>query len=336
MRHCVLLILAAAILASPATACSCLYGGPCQDAKARVIFTGRVVDATRAGLGSTYTFEVTEVFRGMPARRVQVSAGNDGASCGYQFQIGEEYLVYANEDNGVLSTNLCNGNKVLQDAASDLRYLRRMGSRLASPPLPAYVSGFVTNREVELHPEEEPRWPVRGAEVVARTETGLTARATTGPAGEFELPDLPPGRYQITVNGPGRYESRQPTTLDLAAGSCEIIAFLNTARSILRGKLFESDGEPGEATDLRLVPLDAPVEPPRYGDNELEAYTEEDGTYRFKVPPGRYRLEILRPFEEGAVIPYPEMLVLEDPTRPGAPAPQERSITFRLPARPNR
>src|SRR5262245_58983531 len=45
---------------------------------------------------------------------------------------------------------------------------------------------------------------VPGAAVsIAAEGTGLTAAVTTGPDGSFSLPQLPPGRYALTVELPG-------------------------------------------------------------------------------------------------------------------------------------
>jgi hypothetical protein len=61
-------------------------------------------------------------------------------------------------------------------------------------------------------------------------------------------------------------------------------------------------------------------------------HDEEDGSFRFEVPPGRYRLEV-QPLGEDLLIHYPRVLVLEDPAHPGVKAPETR-IQFRLPKQP--
>jgi hypothetical protein len=58
-------------------------------------------------LGTRAIFEVAEGFIGMPSRGKQV-AGVGGWDCGYLFQRGEKYIVYASESNdGTFVASIC-------------------------------------------------------------------------------------------------------------------------------------------------------------------------------------------------------------------------------------
>ena len=67
--------------------------------------------------------------------------------CGYDFQIGETYLVYADDDEetSVLTTGVCTRTKRLSDAGDDLAYLFFLKS---DPVNSARLEGFATANEL--------------------------------------------------------------------------------------------------------------------------------------------------------------------------------------------
>ncbi|HET9224857.1 MAG TPA: hypothetical protein VFO07_20255 [Roseiflexaceae bacterium] len=69
------------------------------------------------------TFDVLDVWKGPPQRRLVVTTPRDSASCGYSFQMGETYLVYASEQDGGLTTYLCSRTNSINQARSDLAAL---------------------------------------------------------------------------------------------------------------------------------------------------------------------------------------------------------------------
>ncbi|NEQ22085.1 MAG: hypothetical protein F6K28_23390 [Microcoleus sp. SIO2G3] len=126
--------------ANAAIACSCFPTRPQESFQnSEAVFSGRVVDVTeqspaerRPGrrnedqnflTGVKVTFEVSEVWKGNNQRRLVVSTSDSSASCGYSFQEGQEYLVYASEEDAQLKTGLCSGTKRLSDARADLAML---------------------------------------------------------------------------------------------------------------------------------------------------------------------------------------------------------------------
>lgn len=70
--------------------------------------------------------------------------------------------------------------------------------------LVAAVNGQTTNGNIQGTVLDAQDATVAGASVTARNmDTGLTVVATTTGAGVFALPNLPPGRYEVTVEVPG-------------------------------------------------------------------------------------------------------------------------------------
>jgi hypothetical protein len=71
-------------------------------------------------------FDVSEQFKGPHAvARILVATEQHTAACGYPFEIGGEYLVYAYaDDDGVLWTSICSRTTTLEMATDDLAILR--------------------------------------------------------------------------------------------------------------------------------------------------------------------------------------------------------------------
>lgn len=123
-----------------ASACKCSQATPEQSfERSRAVFSGRVVDVVEPSpaerrsprsdeapnflSGVKVTFEVSEVWKGNNKQRLVVSTSDSSASCGYSFQEGEEYLVYASGEEAKLQTGLCSGTKPLSNARADLAVL---------------------------------------------------------------------------------------------------------------------------------------------------------------------------------------------------------------------
>lgn len=134
-----------------ATACSCVPpGNPAEEAaRASDVFMGEVIRVEdsqppntwwnrllwRLGMGPDpttmsssrpidYTFRVLEPFTGAHADTVVVASSADGASCGYRFEKGRRYVVYATEHQRELRAGLCSLTGPASDPRSGLAWLR--------------------------------------------------------------------------------------------------------------------------------------------------------------------------------------------------------------------
>jgi hypothetical protein len=132
----VLTVLGGVFLLLPqcAYACQCTMLPGSQDpervlADSEAVFSGEVVKIDRpspfksgAAL-ETDTFRVSEVWKGPEQRTLEVHTALMGASCGYPFKEGQEYLVYAYTGKQGLEVDLCNGTQRLAEAEADLEVL---------------------------------------------------------------------------------------------------------------------------------------------------------------------------------------------------------------------
>jgi hypothetical protein len=71
------------------------------------------------------TMDVLRSYRGDQSRRVQVTTGLGGGDCGFSFEAGKDYLVYAFKDEaGGLSTGICSATALLEESRANLVYLQ--------------------------------------------------------------------------------------------------------------------------------------------------------------------------------------------------------------------
>ncbi len=115
----------------PSYACSCIEPSPSEMlAESDVVFIGRVVSVSEAGSLNSWDlfqteFYVSAFWKGPVHQTMYIRSQAHGASCGYQFNKGVEYLVYAYYSDYAdgLWTGLCSRNTPLSGAMIDLAAL---------------------------------------------------------------------------------------------------------------------------------------------------------------------------------------------------------------------
>ncbi|WP_181347609.1 hypothetical protein [Thalassobacillus sp. CUG 92003] len=129
-----LIYIAFAALPSPVSACSCTEPPPAQTAYKTndAVFSGKIVkiekEDSSGGLQSSLDpvkvlVEVDETWKNASESQQIVATAESSASCGFPFEEGEEYLIYANEHDGELKTDLCSRTTSLDSAEGDMRIL---------------------------------------------------------------------------------------------------------------------------------------------------------------------------------------------------------------------
>jgi hypothetical protein len=137
--------------------------------------------------------------------------------CGYDFQIGETYLVYANNEEGTdyFFTSTCMRTKRLSDAGEDLAYLYFYKNQ---PEASSRLEGFATSdwkSQLAMDPLHEPAVigsPVAGAILQLKSDR-LTRYAESDAGGRFLFDGLPEANYELSV-----FASGYPKTNHLLAG----------------------------------------------------------------------------------------------------------------------
>jgi hypothetical protein len=137
--------------------------------------------------------------------------------CGYGFQIGETYLVYANDEEGAdyVFTSSCMRTKRLSDAGDDLAYLYFYKNQ---PEASSRLEGFATSdrkSQLAIDPLHEPGAigsPVAGVILQLKSDK-LTRYAESESTGRFIFDGLPEGNYELSA-----FASGYPKTNQLLAG----------------------------------------------------------------------------------------------------------------------
>lgn len=118
------------------SACSCLAQGEetvtqqVSRAKndARAVFTGKVVEIVRKPGSSSVVVKLKteKSWKGTVSKRVSILTGENSALCGFNFEVGKSYLIYAQGTNANdLQTNICTRTAGLTNAKADLKALGR-------------------------------------------------------------------------------------------------------------------------------------------------------------------------------------------------------------------
>jgi hypothetical protein len=132
-----------------------------------------------------------------------VTVWTDSGDCGFSFQTGETYLVYADndEETGQLATSICHRTSRLSDAGADLAYLYYLKNGGTNS---TRLEGFVTSDPRAALQWDASRFatsigsPQPG--VVIKLNSGQTPRyIRTDPEGKFIFDGLAGGDYELSA-----------------------------------------------------------------------------------------------------------------------------------------
>jgi hypothetical protein len=271
-----------------------------------------VLSMTGFGSHRTVTFNVLHAYRGLVVANIRVLTGLGGGDCGFDFEIGKKYLVYASRVNTeTLFTSICSGTSSLEEAGPALRFLR------GEPPTPddlldlqsyykkfgAQQYGTACGRVTRLDGS-----PLGGASVDMTQERddpfppkSASDPDMSQPDGSFCIPGISPGKYMLTAERmdfdhdlrwmgyyPGVSKHAEATVIEVKAGAkLQKLDFTVRKESLytVSFRIQSSDGSPVPLHNLR-VRIDS-------HDRDELAYHEdqhdEDGEYTMGyVPPGHY------------------------------------------------
>jgi len=157
-----LMLVAAALLASPTVkACSCMQPAPLQPGAlhdSALVFSGTVIDVeyppprqifnaqeqrlvevTGSMDPVVWRFRVEGVWRGEAGRQVEIESARGSASCGYEFEPGARYLVFATRNrHGNFQTGLCSRTSRWDQALIERYALGQPvsgGTKIDAPPM---------------------------------------------------------------------------------------------------------------------------------------------------------------------------------------------------------
>ena len=265
----------------------------CAQRSAPAIFLGRVTKAVNEG---RVRVTVLEGFKGVVRGSVvELPSGNE-TMCGYDFKVGETYLIFASPtESGALTTGLCSGNRRLSQVSpmvlDDLQNLQRgygrseiVGALLrlrAGGPLPALPNIRVT-----------------------ASRGGKSFHAITNKQGRFRIGLDGPGDYAISADLPDALTLVQAghvhaTVVERACTWVDLTA-VNNAR--ISGRLIAPAG-----VDVQGIPINVTSTDGRA--TGVGAETDVDGRFEVAgIEPGEYLLGINIPCIPYSGLPFQKTL----------------------------
>ena len=201
--------------------------------------------------------QVLRAYEGANEKRVRVRTGLGGGDCGFDFQTGKEYLVYAYKDTaGELSTGICSSTALLKDSNANLRELRGGAgpAESAGDALATQRGGLCGNLILD-----DPNQASQGQILLfkAGNSSPIPSEETEpGADGSFCANDLRPGSYLLLFKDsadespnlfgffPGVVKPSEATELEVKAG--ETVSHLlfkvpNPQKYSVRGKITAFD-----------------------------------------------------------------------------------------------
>jgi 5-hydroxyisourate hydrolase-like protein (transthyretin family) len=255
------------------------------------VFAGVVTDIvdpalTAYGYGRKHVMlNITEAFTGLEreAKQITIQTGLGGGDCGYTFERGTEYLIYAyrRRDRG-LETGICSPTRPVADASEDLKYLRNLRVRA--------ISGEVRITAVDVHKGSGRRTAhagdfvrLSGAKVSIEGQN-IRLSAETESNGSCVFGGLPPGEYKIGVALEGYSLNSPVPRVKLHAKGCAEVGLPLQLDRVVTGMVVTREGLPAAGVRIEAIPVH-----PRHA-NDLPSAADRDTT----DANGRYELRHLQ------------------------------------------
>jgi Tissue inhibitor of metalloproteinase len=289
-------------------ACSCMAPKPpCQAVwEADAVFIGTVLsthDDSKRVIGfdsRLIKFAVEESFRGLASNVVEVFTSQTGAGCGFGFQTGQQYLVYAYKgETGRLSTSICSRTRTITQATEDLSYLRG----LLRAPRRSTISGEVqrykrdSNGNATPSPLPDIRVNVEGATEKSHTFTDEKRN--------FSITDLASGDYRVSLELPkGLKAGPEEQKVTIAEKGCAFVYFGVESDGLLSGRVLNLSQNPIAAAQFQIITA---------GREGFRGYwnvtsSNDQGVDEFsKIRPGKYVLLIRFDGTTSQLRPFPRM-----------------------------
>jgi hypothetical protein len=222
------------------------------------------------------TFRVNEAFRGDFDDSIVIRTDPANSSASYRFEIGHDYLVFADLKNGYPYTNSCTGNRDVATETAFIRELRaaRRGSAMSD------IFGLVSTRQAALANVT----PAANLTVTAKSDAG-EYHSLTAVDGTYEFHGLAPGRYSITVQPPPMREISHTYIQDVGHESACRADFELYYTGRITGTVSDGQGHPlAGIISALLIGIDQ-IQPVSSVAEVVESRFELK-----QVPPGRYRI----------------------------------------------
>ena len=198
------------VAASEACSCASFDSPPACELykKFDIAFVGRAIHVPPNRAGGPVRFRLTQALKGVAGPEVTVLNEESGMSCGYQFEEGQDYVVFAERNAaGYIDIAPCS-DTIWQIRVPDFagpEYRRRSAQAVAfaeslrKPATGGRIFGEV-RIDVPFDNHDDGQKSVDGATVILQGPED--ERRTTSIKGRYEFTGLPRGMYQVSVTMP--------------------------------------------------------------------------------------------------------------------------------------
>lgn len=299
-----------------ANACSCMeIEKPTKAFRSTpVVFVGTVKSINSADsrvLGDEFifhdlrtTFIVDEAFKGKKDKEIDIYTSSQGTACGFGFNEGEQYLVYAYGGMGerkYYGTSICSRTSLAEDKEDEIAVLRSLSKGKFEPRIYGRVEEIV--RGIYLGDRKE-NIPMSGIKVIARSG-GNVYQSITDKDGKFRFVNVKPGNYKLDLKLPSTHKvgddswgfiEKQSVDLNYSVTNTDSPDFITIETRIdgrINGRVSDFQGNTvGKGVRVTLVTKDSV----NNSDDKIQYIgtdTDKKGFYEFEgIPEGEYYLGI--------------------------------------------
>jgi hypothetical protein len=128
MRKILILFIVIPLLINLTHSCSCLPQLSVEDEFKRVdeVFLGKVLQVQTVGIEKIVLFYVFNSWKGIWSKWVRIRTCENTGCCGFDFQTGFTYLVYAQIESQKLHVSVCSRTTDISNAREDINILSEM------------------------------------------------------------------------------------------------------------------------------------------------------------------------------------------------------------------
>ena len=280
---------------------------PCQALwETDAVFVGTVLSAhdESKGVGGFNSrlikLSVDESFRGLASNVAEVFTSYSGASCGFPFRVGQQYLVYAYKgETGRLTTSICNRTRAITEASEDLSYLRGLSTASSRSTIKGEVQRYTRSSDGNMTPSPFPKIRVNVEGASGKSHT------FTDDQGNFSITDLEPGEYRVYLDLPkGLRAGPEEQKVTIVENGCGFVFFGVELDGRLSGRVLNPSQKPIAAAEIMIITAGKE----RYQGYWNAATSNDQGVYEFsRIPPGRYVLHVRYDGTTSQFRPFPKM-----------------------------